>query len=84
VVALLFFFPVLWMALEGLKTEVQAAAIPPIFVFAHLATFARSTSAMVSWFKRIGRPAVAATARANDSPDGTRSEVWPKNTRSSR
>jgi polyol transport system permease protein len=34
VVALLFFFPVLWMALEGLKTEVQAAAIPPIFVFA--------------------------------------------------
>jgi sorbitol/mannitol transport system permease protein len=34
VVALLFFFPVLWMALEGLKTEVQAAAIPPIFAFA--------------------------------------------------
>ena len=33
VVALLFFFPVLWMALEGLKTEVQAAAIPPIFIF---------------------------------------------------
>jgi sorbitol/mannitol transport system permease protein len=32
-VAFVFFFPVLWMALEGLKTEVQAASIPPTFVF---------------------------------------------------
>jgi len=28
-----FFFPVLWMALEGLKTEVQAASIPPTILF---------------------------------------------------
>jgi len=33
VIAFVFFFPVLWMALEGLKTEVQAASIPPTFVF---------------------------------------------------
>ncbi len=32
-VAILFFFPVLWMALEGLKTEVQAASIPPTIFF---------------------------------------------------
>ncbi len=32
-VAILFFFPVLWMALEGLKTEVQAASIPPTILF---------------------------------------------------
>jgi len=34
VVAIVFFFPVLWMALEGLKTEVQAASIPPTVFFA--------------------------------------------------
>ena len=33
VVAIVFFFPVLWMALEGLKTEVQAASIPPTIFF---------------------------------------------------
>jgi len=33
VVAIVFFFPVLWMALEGLKTEVQAASIPPTILF---------------------------------------------------
>jgi len=33
-VAIVFFFPVLWMALEGLKTEVQAASIPPTILFA--------------------------------------------------
>jgi sorbitol/mannitol transport system permease protein len=33
VVAFVFFFPVLWMALEGLKTEVQAASIPPTIFF---------------------------------------------------
>ena len=33
VVAALFFFPVLWMALEGLKNEVQAASIPPTILF---------------------------------------------------
>jgi polyol transport system permease protein len=33
VVAILFFFPVLWMALEALKTEVQAASIPPTILF---------------------------------------------------
>jgi polyol transport system permease protein len=33
VIAFVFFFPVLWMALEGLKTEVQAASIPPTFLF---------------------------------------------------
>jgi sorbitol/mannitol transport system permease protein len=32
-VAIIFFFPVLWMALEGLKTEVQAASIPPTVFF---------------------------------------------------
>src|SRR5438094_9871875 len=32
-VAIVFFFPVLWMALEGLKTEVQAASIPPTIWF---------------------------------------------------
>lgn len=32
-VAIVFIFPVLWMALEGLKTEVQAASIPPTIVF---------------------------------------------------
>jgi sorbitol/mannitol transport system permease protein len=33
VVALAFFFPVLWMALEALKTEQQAASIPPTIFF---------------------------------------------------
>jgi sorbitol/mannitol transport system permease protein len=33
VVALLFFFPVLWMVLEALKSEAQAASIPPTIVF---------------------------------------------------
>ncbi len=33
VVAILFFFPVLWMALEALKTEAQAASIPPTILF---------------------------------------------------
>jgi sorbitol/mannitol transport system permease protein len=33
VIAFVFFFPVLWMALEGLKTEVQAASIPPTILF---------------------------------------------------
>jgi sorbitol/mannitol transport system permease protein len=33
VIAILFVFPVLWMALEGLKTEPQAASIPPTIVF---------------------------------------------------
>src|SRR5881392_1091728 len=32
-VAIVFFFPVLWMALEGLKTEPQAASIPPTILF---------------------------------------------------
>src|SRR5256884_3009296 len=32
-VAIVFFFPVLWMALEGPKTEVQAASIPPTILF---------------------------------------------------
>lgn len=32
-VAILFFFPVLWMALEALKTEPQAASIPPTILF---------------------------------------------------
>jgi sorbitol/mannitol transport system permease protein len=32
-VALVFFFPVLWMMLEALKTEPQAASIPPTIVF---------------------------------------------------
>ena len=34
VVTLIFFFPVLWMGLEGLKTEAQAASIPPTIFFA--------------------------------------------------
>ena len=33
VIAAVFFFPVLWMALEGLKTEPQAASVPPTIVF---------------------------------------------------
>lgn len=33
VIAIAFFFPVLWMALEGLKTEPQAASIPPTIFF---------------------------------------------------
>ena len=32
-VALVFFFPVLWMMLEALKTESQAASIPPTIAF---------------------------------------------------
>jgi sorbitol/mannitol transport system permease protein len=32
-VAIVFFFPVLWMALEGFKTEPQAASIPPTIFF---------------------------------------------------
>jgi sorbitol/mannitol transport system permease protein len=32
-VAILFFFPVLWMVLESLKTEQQAASIPPTILF---------------------------------------------------
>src|SRR2546429_10029704 len=32
-VAIVFFFQVLWMGLEGLKTEVQAASIPPTIFF---------------------------------------------------
>jgi sorbitol/mannitol transport system permease protein len=32
-VAILFFFPVLWMALEALKSEPQAASIPPTILF---------------------------------------------------
>jgi len=33
VVAILFFFPVLWMALEAFKSEPQAASIPPTILF---------------------------------------------------
>src|SRR5213078_3826673 len=33
VVTIVFFFPVLWMVLESLKTEVQAASIPPTILF---------------------------------------------------
>jgi len=33
VIAAVFFFPVLWMALEGLKSEPQAASVPPTIVF---------------------------------------------------
>ena len=33
VVAIVFFFPVLWMALEALKSEPQAASIPPTILF---------------------------------------------------
>ena len=32
-ISIAFFFPVLWMALEGLKTEPQAASIPPTILF---------------------------------------------------
>ncbi|TMD51066.1 MAG: carbohydrate ABC transporter permease, partial [Chloroflexi bacterium] len=32
-VAFVFFFPVLWMMLEALKTESQAASIPPTIFF---------------------------------------------------
>jgi sorbitol/mannitol transport system permease protein len=32
-VAIAFFFPVLWMVLEALKTETQAASIPPTILF---------------------------------------------------
>ena len=32
--ALVMFFPVLWMALASFKTELQAVATPPLFVFA--------------------------------------------------
>jgi sorbitol/mannitol transport system permease protein len=33
IVVILFFFPVLWMVLEGLKTETQASSIPPTIFF---------------------------------------------------
>ena len=33
VVGLLYFFPILWMILTSLKTELQAIAIPPLVVF---------------------------------------------------
>jgi sorbitol/mannitol transport system permease protein len=33
IVALVFFFPVLWMILEGFKEETQAASIPPTIFF---------------------------------------------------
>jgi polyol transport system permease protein len=32
-VALLIFFPILWTVLAGFKTEADAAAIPPVFIF---------------------------------------------------
>jgi sorbitol/mannitol transport system permease protein len=32
-VALLVFFPILWTVLTGFKTEADAAAIPPVFIF---------------------------------------------------
>jgi sorbitol/mannitol transport system permease protein len=32
-VAIVFFFPLLWMALEGFKTEAQAASTPPTLLF---------------------------------------------------
>lgn len=33
VVGILMFFPILWMALTSLKTELQAISVPPLFVF---------------------------------------------------
>ncbi len=33
VVALLFFFPILWMVMTSFKTELQAIAVPPMFAF---------------------------------------------------
>ncbi len=33
VVAIIFFFPIFWMVLTSFKTELQAIAVPPIFIF---------------------------------------------------
>lgn len=33
IMALLFFFPILWMVLTSFKTELQAIAVPPLLVF---------------------------------------------------
>lgn len=33
ITAMLFFFPIFWMLLTSLKTELQAIAVPPLFVF---------------------------------------------------
>jgi len=33
VIALIFFFPIFWMVLTSFKTELQAIAVPPMFIF---------------------------------------------------
>ena len=33
VIAIIFFFPIFWMVLTSFKTELQAIAVPPVFVF---------------------------------------------------
>ena len=33
IVALIFFFPIFWMILTSFKTELQAIAVPPLFIF---------------------------------------------------
>jgi sorbitol/mannitol transport system permease protein len=41
--AFIFFFPILWMALAAFKTEAQAFAVPPVFSFApNLENFSRA------------------------------------------
>ena len=32
-IAIVFFFPIFWMILTSFKTELQAIAVPPLFVF---------------------------------------------------
>lgn len=33
IIALIFFFPIFWMVLTSFKTELQAIAVPPMFIF---------------------------------------------------
>lgn len=33
VIAIIFFFPIFWMILTSFKTELQAIAVPPLFIF---------------------------------------------------
>ena len=32
-IAIVFFFPIFWMILTSFKTELQAIAVPPLFIF---------------------------------------------------
>ena len=56
--ALLFFFPILWMVMTAFKTEVQATTVPPVFFFTPLLeNFER---ALPSYFPALRNSLIAA------------------------